>query len=353
MPNDVIRPSEGEIVPAAPGERMLTREEFHTLKDVPPETEWFADITNPNTKRAYRHDVQEFLRFLGIQSHGELRDVQPAHIIAWKTVLLEKRYIPKGHGRTRQPDEDGTVKPRPYSHATIRRKLAAVSSLFDTLVEKQAISHNPTKGVKRPNAPSEKTPFLPDALIGDLLEAPAGDSLKAKRDRAMLSTFAHQALREDELGRLRVRDYSIWDGLLQFKVEGKGNKTRYVEVGPLTQRLLDIYFSAVGHRNDLEGPLFRPLRHGGRKRETQHLSPTAIYKIIMAYAQEVGIFDQGMPLTCTPCAPQRRTMPAITAQRWMRCKPGWGIRIFRQHANTTCIQDTSRRIARRLRWITI
>ena len=36
----------------------------------------------------------------------------------------------------------------------------------------------------------------------------------------------------------------------------------------------------------------RPLQDGGRKRETPHLSPTAIYKIIMAYAKEVGIFDQ-------------------------------------------------------------
>ena len=159
-------------------------------------------------------------------------------------------------------------------------------------MEKQAISHNPTKGVKRPDAPSEKTPFLPDALIGKLLNAPAGETLKAKRDRAMLTTFAYHALREDELGRLSVRDYSIWDGLLQFKVWGKGNKPRYVEVGPLTQRLLEVYFTAAGHREDLEGPLFRPLQDGGRKRETPHLSPTAIYRIIMAYAKEAQIFDQ-------------------------------------------------------------
>ena len=112
MPNEVTRsPQDSEIVPAAPGDRLLTRAEFHTLKSVPPETEWFAGIDSPNTKRAYQHDVEEFIRFLGIQSGEELRDVQPAHIIAWKTVLLEKRYMPKGRGRTRQPDADGTVKP--------------------------------------------------------------------------------------------------------------------------------------------------------------------------------------------------------------------------------------------------
>ena len=45
------------------GERLLTRVEFHQLSDVPPEAEWFANITNPNTKRAYRNDVGGFMKF--------------------------------------------------------------------------------------------------------------------------------------------------------------------------------------------------------------------------------------------------------------------------------------------------
>ena len=38
----------------APAERRLTAAEFQTLADVPPETEWFANIKNPHTKRAYK-----------------------------------------------------------------------------------------------------------------------------------------------------------------------------------------------------------------------------------------------------------------------------------------------------------
>ena len=34
-------------------ERALTAEEFRHLTDVPPEVEWFANITNPRTRRAY------------------------------------------------------------------------------------------------------------------------------------------------------------------------------------------------------------------------------------------------------------------------------------------------------------
>jgi hypothetical protein len=31
----------------------LTAAEFHKLADVPPEVEWFANISNPHTRRSY------------------------------------------------------------------------------------------------------------------------------------------------------------------------------------------------------------------------------------------------------------------------------------------------------------
>ena len=37
----------------APGNRLLTAAEFHRLADVPPEVEWFANLSNPSTRRAY------------------------------------------------------------------------------------------------------------------------------------------------------------------------------------------------------------------------------------------------------------------------------------------------------------
>jgi integrase/recombinase XerD len=35
-----------------PGERLLTAAEFHRLADVPPEIEWFANLSNRSTRRA-------------------------------------------------------------------------------------------------------------------------------------------------------------------------------------------------------------------------------------------------------------------------------------------------------------
>jgi site-specific recombinase XerD len=107
---------------------FLTRHEFQKLAEVPTELEWFANIGNPRTRCAYEIDLQAFTDFAGIRSASELRGVNRAHVIAWRK-NLELRNL---------------------TGATIRRKLAALSSLFDYLCERNAVVTNPVKGVKRP-----------------------------------------------------------------------------------------------------------------------------------------------------------------------------------------------------------
>ena len=52
--------------PIAPAERRLTAAEFQGLADVPPELEWFANFTNPGTRRIYKIAIHDFMRFTGI-----------------------------------------------------------------------------------------------------------------------------------------------------------------------------------------------------------------------------------------------------------------------------------------------
>jgi integrase/recombinase XerD len=51
---------------------------------------------------------------------------------------------------TKKKDLEG----RKLGGATIRRKLAALSSLFEHLCDANAVTHNPVKGVKRPKVES-------------------------------------------------------------------------------------------------------------------------------------------------------------------------------------------------------
>lgn len=81
------------------------------------------------------------MTFIGIHQPEDFRTVTRAHVLAWRKTLEEKS----------------------LAGATIRRKLAALASLFEHLCESNSATHNPVKG---------------------------------KRDRAILSTLLYHGLRQ-------------------------------------------------------------------------------------------------------------------------------------------------------------
>jgi integrase/recombinase XerD len=250
--------------------RALTAAEFSKLAEVPPELEWFANLRNPHTRAAYENDLREFQRFVGIERPEEFRTVTRAHVIAWRQDLERRACAP----------------------TTIQRKLAALSSLFAYLCEQNSVLHNPVDGVKRPksNRSEGTTPALSDEQARALLNAPQGDSVKAKRDRAILATLAYHGMRREELCKLKLRDLQRRDGVLQFRIEGKGEKVRYVPVGMRALRLLMDYLEAAGHKEDLDGPLFRPVQNRVTGELRKALHPVSVYQdIVKRYGKEAGI----------------------------------------------------------------
>ncbi len=93
--------------------------------------------------------------------------------------------------------------------ATIRRKLAALASLSDQLLESNAIAGgNPVHRVKLPKIESNEveTPPLVDYQAKTLLEAPDETILKGLRDRALLAVLLYHWLRRQEAALLQVSD---------------------------------------------------------------------------------------------------------------------------------------------------
>jgi integrase/recombinase XerD len=135
--------------------------------------------------------VGDFVRFTGIARPEEFRTVTRAHVIAWRDDL-----------KTRL-----TKRGEPWNDRSIRHRLAALASLFQYLCEKNAVTHNPVKGVERPKSESGegKTPALGDHQARKLLTAPEANTIKSKRDRAILSTLLFHALRREELCKLKVK----------------------------------------------------------------------------------------------------------------------------------------------------
>ena len=249
---------------------ILSSQEFRELKDVPPEADWFADIDSPGTRRMYKIAIGEFMRFTGIVEPQQFRDVARSHVIAWRKTLNRRQ----------------------LAGPTIRAKLAALSSLFEYLCERNAITHNPVKGVSRPKVEGYegKTPAISDAQVRAMLNAPKGNSVKAKRDRAILSTLFYHAVRRAELCALAVRDLHDRRAVKHFRVHGKGGKIRYIPVHAGTLEAIADYLTAAGHGNDPPAPLFRPVRaNAAGSSMASPLMPSGVYRMVKHYGKQVGI----------------------------------------------------------------
>ena len=255
--------------PTAPASRRLTDEQFRGLVAVPAEAEWFANLTVAATRRAYRSDVAGFAAFVGIDRPEDYRAVTRPHVIAWRKEL-------EGRG---------------LSAATIRRKLAALSSLFAHLCETNAVPHNPVDGVRRPGegANEGKTPALGDHQARSLLDAPDAGTIKGRRDRAILAVLLYHGLRRDELCRLRVRDVQERRGVKHLRVHGKGDKIRFVPAHPAALERIADYLEVAGHGADSGGPLFRPVRNPGGTLD-RPLTGAGVYaSVVMHHARAAGI----------------------------------------------------------------
>src|SRR5215469_14190602 len=251
----------------------LTRVQFGQLAEIPAELEWLANITNAKTRRAYKIDVGEFSVFGGLRGPVELRLVTRAHVIAWRKHLESRK----------------------LAASTIRRKLSAVSALFDYLCERNAVAGNPVDGVKRPAAHSNEgsTPALGDAQARKLLDAPPEDTLKGVRDRAILATLLYHGIRCEELCRLRLCDLHSRRGVMHFRVHGKRSKIRFIPMHVTAQQLIEEYVALAGHGNDPAAPVFRPVANNRTKELDRPLDPDSVYhNVVRKYGRETGLAAQ-------------------------------------------------------------
>jgi site-specific recombinase XerD len=262
-----------ELISLGAGERRLTAMQFQILAEVPAAVEWFANIDNPRTRRAYQSDLEDFCSFVGLSAADEFRAVTRAHVLAWRAQLEQ----------------------RGLAGATIRRKLASLASLFDHLLECNAVAGgNPVHGVKRPRMETSegKTPALGDHQAKALLEAPDANTLKGIRDRALLAVLLYHGLRREEAARLMVSDIQERRGIKHLQIHGKGGKLRYLPLHPTAAERIYAYLERSGrHLEEAHAPLFMPLR--GRQ-TSAGMTANGIYAMVGSYAKAAGIEVVGL-----------------------------------------------------------
>ncbi len=172
------------------------------------------------------------------------------------------------------------------------RIISGLKSFFSWLVFEDFRSDHPLELIESPKTgrPLPDTLSLAeiDALIGAIdLGMPQGE-----RNRAMLETLYGCGLRVSELVTLKISDLFFDEGFL--KVTGKGNKQRFVPIGPATQKYIALYQTQVrshlsvkkGH----EDTLFLNRRGSG-------LTRAMVFTIIKSLAEKIGLHKTISPHT--------------------------------------------------------
>lgn len=164
------------------------------------------------------------------------------------------------------------------------RIISGLKSFFNYLVFEDYRNNNPLELIETPKTGRK----LPDTLsleeIDALINAVDLSSNEGERNRAMLETLYGCGLRVSELVSLKISDLFFEEGFV--KITGKGNKQRFVPIGNLTQKYIQLYKenvrSHVPVKKGFEDTLFL-------NRRGSQLTRAMIFTIIKDLATKINL----------------------------------------------------------------
>lgn len=137
----------------------------------------------------------------------------------------------------------------PSSQARI---ISGLRSFFLYLIFEDYRTDNPMELIEIPRVGRKLPDTLSTEEIDSLIEAIDLSTNEGERNRAILETLYGCGLRVSELISLKISDLFFEEGFI--KVSGKGDKQRFVPIGNLTQKYIDIYKSTIrAHLNIQKG----------------------------------------------------------------------------------------------------
>jgi integrase len=114
--------------------------------------------------------------------------------------------------------------------------------------------------------------------------------IEGLRDRAILSVGLQVGLRRAEIAALTVGDFHQNRGYDSLRVIRKGGRRDALAINPQTATRLRAYLERAGHADDIDGPLFRPLRQNGKQSQARRpMDPDAIDRVVRKHAALVGL----------------------------------------------------------------
>lgn len=208
-----------------------------------------------NTVAAYRNDIKQYLNQVG---DTPLDSASAERFVGY---LIEQG----------------------LSAASVNRKAAAVKSFHKYLHQTGRIA-DPTVTAKGPKPVRRLPRVLTTLQMLKMLTASDDQTVKGRRDQALVEFLYSTACRAQELVSVNISDVNMTDGTCL--VRGKGSKHRIVVLGrSCLSRMQTWLVDRARVRSDVTGPLFLNMR--GRR-----LTRTGVWVIVKAVAEEAGVPKQ-------------------------------------------------------------
>ena len=234
-----------------------------------------------NTRKAYREDLTELLRFLETRHLTTIQTVERGNITDF--LLAQRKPGTTARGN---PRETG------LSARTVARRLAAVRMFFRFLVREKFLAVDPTQNIDTPKLWRALPQVLTYSEVEQLLAAPPTATKLGLRDRAMFELMYSSGLRVSEVAKLTLNELNLDAGFL--RTTGKGNKERIVPVGKTAAEWLRRYLAEsrprLGKDNRSQAEVLLNAR--GRRLGTKH-----IWTLVKKYARAAGITKNIKPHT--------------------------------------------------------
>ena len=247
--------------------------------------EFVVGRARPNTVRAYAHDLSVFFSVV----EKDPTEVRPKDVMSF--VTAQRRARPGAENVVRIADGSSGL-----SAATIKRRLAAVSSFYGYLITRDDVdlSANPVpRGIATRQSRSRNgrgLPLvrgvrrLPRILDPQEIEALMG-ALRTDRDRAMAQAMVLGGLRRCEVLGLRLGDLRLgeWRVLI---AEGKGGHQRLVPLSPTFFTTVARYLNHERPPDATSDSVFLSLKGSHRG---QPLSTPGLDEIVRAARKRAGL----------------------------------------------------------------
>jgi site-specific recombinase XerD len=227
-----------------------------------------ANIRNPNTRRAYARACVSF--FAWCDERGlALTTIRPHDVATY----IETRQLT-------------------HSAPDVKQQLAAVRMLFDWLITGQIVPVNPAAAVRGPKhvVKTGKTAVLDAKEWRKLIDSIPTDTLRDRRDRALISTLTYSFARINAALKMKVEDLRPKGAGWQLRLHEKGGKHHEMPCHHALAEELRAYIDAARIAEDRKGYLFRTAP--GHKADVLLEKPMAqadAWRMIRRRAIAVGI----------------------------------------------------------------